>query len=159
MFSKLKKKRFVTLALVPFVALMFSFFSTNILANGMTIVGNWKTVSDVTNKVASVVKIWKYKNEYFGRVVKIYKQGGNLPTDRCTKCGGTYKNKPIQGMTFLFNMKKDSDHFYTGGKILDPKSGSLYKCNITQLSKTKLEVRGYIGFSLLGRTQYWYAAK
>ena len=45
---------------------------------------------------------------------------------------------------------------YTSGEILDPKNGKLYKCTISLESKDKLKVRGYIGFSLLGRTQYWH---
>ena len=53
--------------------------------------------------------------------------------------------------------KEDAE--YTNGKILDPKNGKLYKCYITLETKDKLKVRGYIGISLFGRTQYWYRVK
>jgi len=61
-------------------------------------------------------------------------------------------------LTVIKGLKKDGDE-YNSGKILDPKNGKIYKCFITLESKDKLKVRGYIGFALLGRTQYWYRVK
>ena len=63
------------------------------------------------------------------------------------------KNKPIIGLVVIENIKKDGNKF-NGGTVLDPDNGETYKCNL-KLKNNKLEVRGYIGFSLLGRTQYW----
>jgi len=61
-------------------------------------------------------------------------------------------------MDILFGLKKDGDE-WNGGKILDPKSGKIYKCYITLKDENTLKLRGYIGFSLLGRTEYWQRAK
>jgi len=49
---------------------------------------------------------------------------------------------------------KDGDE-YNSGTILDPENGETYKCYVELVSESKLKVRGYIGFSLFGRTQYW----
>ena len=73
----------------------------------------------------------------------------------CQKCSGEDKNKPILGLTIIKGLSKEGAE-YTSGEILDPKNGKLYKCAISLESKDKLKVRGYIGFSLLGRTQYWH---
>jgi uncharacterized protein (DUF2147 family) len=55
-------------------------------------------------------------------------------------------------------LSKDDDE-YNGGKILDPKNGKLYKCSITLDGADKLKIRGYIGVSMFGRTQYWQRVK
>ena len=73
----------------------------------------------------------------------------------CKQCSGEDKNKPILGLTIIKGLSKDGSE-YNSGEILDPKNGKLYKCALTLESKDKLKVRGYIGFSLLGRTQYWH---
>jgi uncharacterized protein (DUF2147 family) len=61
-------------------------------------------------------------------------------------------------LTFIKGLKKEG-HEYNGGKILDPKNGKTYKCYITLEGKDKLKVRGFIGISLFGRTQYWSRLK
>jgi len=63
------------------------------------------------------------------------------------------KGRPLIGLRILWDLQKGSDQ-WSGGKILDPDNGKIYKCSIS-LDGKKLKVRGFIGFSLLGRTQYW----
>ena len=50
---------------------------------------------------------------------------------------------------------KQSDNEYNGGTILDPESGEVYSCNLKLVNNDKLKVRGFLGYSLFGRTQYW----
>ncbi len=57
-------------------------------------------------------------------------------------------------MIILDGLKEDGDE-WSGGKILDPKNGNFYKCYIKLKDKTTLKLRGYIGISLFGRTEYW----
>ncbi|HEX8697910.1 MAG TPA: DUF2147 domain-containing protein, partial [Myxococcaceae bacterium] len=77
----------------------------------------------------------------------------------CDKCEGALKNQPIIGMVILRDLKKDDDE-WTGGTILDPGNGKTYKCKIAvEAGGKKLKVRGYIGMSLLGRTQHWVRAE
>ena len=61
-------------------------------------------------------------------------------------------------MIILKGLVKDADE-YNGGKITDPKNGKVYKCTIALENKDKLKVRGYIGFALIGRSQYWVRVK
>ena len=145
-----KLTQFMLITLV----VLFS-FST---ATAASFVGYWQTVSDRNNKPAGVVKIWKTKKgRYYGKIMEIYRQGGNKPDDRCLKCVGEFKNKRIKGITMLFALQKTKPNYFENGKILDPKSGKVYKCYVELDNKGKrAKVRGYIGFSWLGRTQYWY---
>jgi len=62
-------------------------------------------------------------------------------------------------MTILWNLRRQGDT-WEGGEILDPENGSVYRCKLHPVSDgSKLEVRGFIGISLLGRTQTWMRAR
>ena len=71
----------------------------------------------------------------------------------CIECKDDRKNKPLVGMEIIRGLKKDGAEF-TGGSITDPKNGKSYKCTITR-DGDKLNVRGYMGISIIGRTQTW----
>lgn len=119
-------------------------------------VGVWKTIDDETKKPKSYVEIFEKNGIMYGKVTKILNDSNDVV---CDKCKGTNKDKPIVGMTIMWNLKKDGSE-YSGGKILDPNNGKTYKCYIEVLDGgEKLKVRGYVGFALLGRTQYWYRVK
>jgi len=132
--------------LVAIAALCISSFSF------AQIEGKWKTVDDETGQAKSIVEITKKPNgQYSGKIVKLLQKP---ETENCVNCTGDRKNKPILGMEIIRGLKKSGDEF-TDGTITDPKSGKTYDCTITK-SGDKLNVRGYVGFSLLGRTQTWY---
>ena len=121
-----------------------------------TVIGRWKTIDDVTGKEKGVVEIYEKNGKVYGKIVEILE---NEHRDKkCTLCEGEDKNKPILGLTFIKGLKKDGKE-YNGGQVLDPKNGKLYRCYITLIGKDKLKVRGYIGISLFGRTQYWSRVK
>lgn len=127
-------------------------FITGIFAYSQSPVGTWKTIDDKTGKEKSYVKIYETKSgKLQGEVVKILTPGRE--NAKCEKCEGDKKGKPIKGMVILWGMEKDGSE-WTGGHILDPNSGKQYKCSM-KLNGDKLEVRGYLGISLLGRTQIW----
>ena len=77
----------------------------------------------------------------------------------CTKCEGPYHNKSLKGLRIVSGLKSAGDTHYDSGTILDPQSGKTYKLkgNIVEGGK-KLELRGFIGFSALGRNQTWIRA-
>lgn len=112
--------------------------------------GKWKTIDDETKQAKSIVEIYKKGDQYFGRISQLLIKPAN---PNCTECKDDRKNKPIQGMEIIRNLKKDGDEF-TGGTITDPKTGKTYKCTITR-SGDNLNVRGYIGLSFIGRSQTW----
>lgn len=131
--------------------LFLVFFSISM--NSQSIVGKWKTIDDETGDAKSVVEVFSKSGKIYAKVVEILEPENKNRV--CTKCSGEDKNKPILGLTIIKGLTKD-DSEYNSGEILDPKNGKLYKCSLSLESKDKLKVRGYIGFSLLGRTQYWY---
>jgi uncharacterized protein (DUF2147 family) len=132
---------------------LLAFFFVSCLLSANDILGKWKTIDDETGEVKSIVEIYEKNGKYYGKVIQIMNKARQ--DAKCDKCTGSKKNKPVLGLEIIVDMKKDDDEF-TGGKILDPESGKEYKCNISFETKNKLKVRGYIGFSLIGRTQYWH---
>ena len=117
-------------------------------------VGQWTTIDDVTHKVRSIIQITQSNGVYYGTIVKIYPQPGD--TGICQTCPGNFKGKKILDLTIMWGMKATGDNTYGGGKILDPKSGEVYSCKMSLSPDGKtLTVRGYIGISLLGRSQTW----
>lgn len=119
-------------------------------------VGRWKTIDDKTGKQNGIVEIWEESGELKGKILKIIPvKPGDDPNGKCDKCPGDKKGKPITGMTFLWGLKKDGSEF-KGGEILDPETGDVYKAKMKLVDDgKKLDVRGFIGFALIGRTQTW----
>lgn len=138
-----------------FLLLITIVFST-IHAQKKTVIGKWKSVDDQTGKQMGVVQIFEEDGKIYGKVIEITKE-----EDRdklCNNCLGEDKDQPILGLTVIKGLVKDG-HEYSGGKILDPKHGKYYKCYINLENENKLKVRGYIGISFFGRTQYWHRVK
>ena len=116
-------------------------------------VGKWTTIDDETNEPKSVVEIWLDGSELKGKIVSLLKEEDKGKI--CTKCKGKLKNQPIEGLNFIWGLKED-DGEWTGGKILDPGKGKEYKAKIVVTNGGQnLDVRGFIGFALIGRTQTW----
>lgn len=127
------------------------------LGYAQSVLGTWKTIDDETGKAKSYVEIYKKSDgKLYGKVVKILTAGKE--NAKCTKCSGSKKNQPILGMEILYGLEQDGE-VWDDGDILDPNKGKEYSCKIELENKDKLKVRGYLGFSLLGRTQYWYRVK
>ena len=121
-----------------------------------SVLGKWKTIDDETGQAKSIVEIYEANNKVYGKIIEIFDVARK--NDLCKECSGSDKDKPIQGMIILRGLSKDDDE-YSGGKIIDPKNGKTYKCTISLESKDKLKIRGYIGFSLIGRSQFWVRVK
>ncbi|WP_312075567.1 DUF2147 domain-containing protein [Chryseobacterium sp.] len=114
--------------------------------------GKWKTIDDETKQPKSIVEIYKKSDgKYYGKIVQLLAKPANA---NCVACKDDRKNKPLVGLEIIRGLEKDDEEF-TDGTITDPKSGKTYKCTITK-SGDKLNVRGYVGVSLLGRTQTWH---
>lgn len=145
--SHLLRKVFILASLASFPLLS--------LANDY--VGQWHTVSEKTNKAVSLISIWEEGSELKGRVEQILD-----PESRemvCSECKGERKDKKIEGLTFIWGMEKDGKK-YDDGKILDPTTGKIYSASMKLIEGgKKLEVRGYLGFAMLGRTQVWLRAE
>lgn len=120
-----------------------------------TPIGTWTQVDDETGKPKSIIEISQAPDGTLQGVVKtvIFSEQGPHPV--CDKCEGERHNQPVEGMTIMWGVKKDGDQ-WDGGQILDPHNGKTYKVKL-QLTDggQKLDVHGYVGISLFGRSQVW----
>ncbi|WP_224243548.1 DUF2147 domain-containing protein [Hyalangium gracile] len=122
-------------------------------------VGRWTTIDDETKKPKSVIAIYEEGGKLFGKIEKTFPEPNEEQNPVCKKCEGALKDKPIIGMVIMRDLKKDDDE-WSGGTILDPSNGKTYKVKISvEDGGKKLKVRGYIGLSLIGRTQHWVRAE
>ena len=114
--------------------------------------GVWITQDDETGKKKSEVLLYKNEGKLYGKILNLLleEDKGKL----CVNCKGENKNLAIKGMVIVEGLELNGKT-WEGGTILDPKSGKTYSCYITFENENTLKVRGYIGFSLLGRTQKW----
>jgi uncharacterized protein (DUF2147 family) len=134
------------------IILLFCFFATTLI-HSQSVIGKWKTIDDETGDAKSIVEVYSKSGKIYAKVIEILDL--EHKNSVCIKCSGEDKNKSILGLIVIKGLTKDGSE-YNSGEILDPKNGKLYKCALSLESKGKLKIRGYIGFSLLGRTQYWY---
>lgn len=134
------------------VALMLT---ANLVIAAGSPVGTWRSIDDKTKQERSIIKITEENGELKGVVEKIFDLPGDDPAHLCKECRDERKDQPIVGMIILWGLKKNGEA-WTGGEILDPKNGKIYRCKITLSDDgTSLNVRGFIGISLIGRTQVW----
>lgn len=128
----MKKVFFLMLMCLPFMAWASD-----------DVVGYWTTIDDETNTPKSIVQIYEYQGKVYGRVVELFQNKEAL---------AKLPDKPlIKGLDVIWDMQKKKDK-YTGGEILDPKTGKVYACDLWR-DGSNLIVRGKIAF--LGRNQTW----
>ncbi|HZW22977.1 DUF2147 domain-containing protein [Noviherbaspirillum sp.] len=143
-------RRLVTLSLAA-----GALVAASAMAQDGTPIGVWKTIDDESGKPKSLVRITESNGELRGKIEKLFREPGEDPNPKCEKCEGALKDQPVIGMTIITGMKKDGSE-YNGGQILDPNNGKVYKSKMTVVDGgKKLDVRGYIGVPMLGRTQTW----
>ena len=135
--------------------------SSTLLAGGAfaqdtsSAVGLWKNIDDHTGKPKALIRISEANGVLRGKIEKLLRDPSQDQNPKCVKCEGELKDQPILGMTIINGMKKDGNE-YNGGTILDPDNGKVYKSKMALIDDgKKLNVRGYIGVPLLGRTQTW----
>lgn len=120
-------------------------------------VGRWHTISDQDGKPRGIIEIREVNGVLVG-TVKGSLVPGESTTRVCDRCTDERKGQRITGMEILRGLKKDGDE-WNGGEILDPDNGKTYKAKLRLVEGgRKLIVRGFIGFSFLGRSQTWVRA-
>jgi uncharacterized protein (DUF2147 family) len=116
-------------------------------------VGLWKTVDDKTGMPRALVRVYLQDGKYFAKIEQSFTPGAENRV--CSVCTDERKNQPIIGLLIIRNVTLH-DGEYGGGDILDPDNGSVYRCKFhLEQGGAVLVVRGFIGFSLLGRSQTW----
>ena len=118
-------------------------------------VGTWTTIDDATGQPKSVIEVYEAADGTLaGRVAQVLQSNRGL-NPLCEQCRGERKNQPIKGMVVLWGLQRSGEE-WKGGQILDPANGKVYSATMRAVDGGKqLEVRGFMGFSLLGRTQVW----
>jgi uncharacterized protein (DUF2147 family) len=114
-------------------------------------VGHWQVINS-EGKPGGQVETYLVDGKLFGKVTQ--PRPGRLPGAVCDKCSGELKDQPIQGLVILRNFKPEGDD-WVGGVVVDPGNGKEYKGKIWTVGKDKLFMRGFIGISLIGRTEAW----
>jgi uncharacterized protein (DUF2147 family) len=127
-------------------------------ADATSPVGLWQTVDDVTKQPTALIRITERDGQLQGRIDKLIVAPGANPNPPCRACTGALKDQPVVGLTILSGLKKDGAG-YSGGEILDPNNGKTYQSKLLLLDGgKKLDVRGYVGTPLFGRSQVWIRA-
>ena len=130
-----------------FTAISFAGFAQNKDA----IIGKW-----INSSSEAHVDITKRGEKYFGKInwLKTTKDEKGVAKTDVKNPEEDLRSKPILGLEILKNFIFE-DGKWTDGKIYDPKTGKTYSCNMTMKGNDVLNMRGYIGISLIGRSETW----
>jgi len=122
-------------------------------------IGFWKTINDKTGKAESIIAIYPYQNQYFGRIIATINPKGEIIDTMehpKTRAPGVEGDGFYSGMDIIWGLQKNQGTKYVGGKILDPEKGRIYDAEMW-LKNGNLNVRGQIW--IFGQTQVWVPAQ
>jgi uncharacterized protein (DUF2147 family) len=114
-------------------------------------IGHWQIVES-NGKPNGQAQTYLVNGKLFGRVTQV--RPGRTPRDVCDKCSGEYKKQLILGMVIMRDFHPDGDD-WVGGTVVDPENGKMYRGKIWAVGNDRLNLRGFIGISILGRTESW----
>lgn len=126
-----------------------------IAQNKDAVLGKW-----INSSGEAHLEIFKKSDRYFGKLAWLKEpkdENGNFKKD-INNPNASLRAKQILGLEILRDFVYD-DGKWVDGKIYDPKSGKTYSCNMTIKENGQLNMRGYIGFSMIGRTEVWKRVK
>ncbi len=143
------------------ISSLFTCISTLVFAGSAdTLLGNWTTEGGKTQ-----VEIYPCGVYLCGKIVSLKEP--NYPNDDPQNMAGRakvdrnnpdkkHRLRPLKGLNILQDFAYDQEEgMWHGGTIYDPENGKTYKCQMTLKDPNTLQVRGYIGFALIGRTTTW----
>ena len=115
--------------------------------------GLWKTIDDATGKEKAIIRITEANGVFTGKIEKLLDPAKQ--DSKCDECTDDRKGKQVVGLTIIRNVKKGEVH-WEGGDILDAANGKVYRARLTpSADNKKMDVRGYVGAPMFGRTQVW----
>jgi uncharacterized protein (DUF2147 family) len=128
--------------------------ATSVAAAEPAATGLWQKTED--GKPVVWVLIVDHNGVFEGAFAKMFPKPGEKNDYACNKCEDDRKDKPLLGLSFIRDMKRKSGLEYEDGNILDPRDGKIYSANMkVSPDGQTLFLRGYLGFSLIGRTEEW----
>ncbi len=146
-------KKYLFIFLVTIICLLLAipaFAEDSILGEWTTEGGKSKVeIYQCGNKICAKI-IWLKEPVYPEGDIDAGKEKRNRQSPEVSR-----QNDPIVGLQIMKGFVKDGENTWKKGTIYDPENGKTYKCNLTMSDPKTLKVRGYIGFSLLGRTTVW----
>ncbi len=118
--------------------------------------GTW-----VTGSGKGHVQIYKQGDQYFGKIIWLKEPNNEQGTPKLDKnnSDAARRSQPILGLVNLRDFKHAGGNKWENGKIYDPEKGKDYSAQMTLIDPNTLEVRGYIGITLIGRTDTWKRVK
>lgn len=139
-----------------FPQIVFIFFSLSLC--GQEIFGVWKSSDRSSGNDQALIKIYSEDNKIYAKIIEAIDP--DLKNYICLKCKGENKDKPMEGMIILKELIPSSDKTkFHKGFALNPFNGKYYKCDATFINKDLIRVRGFIGISLFGKSEYWQRVK
>ena len=134
------------------LVVLFAGITTFAQNKGDRILGNWLS-EDKDGKI----QVYKEGDKYFGKLIwsqHMFEKDGVTSRKDEKNSNPDLRNRNLKDLVILTDMEFDGDDSYSGGKIYDPKSGKTYSCNM-RLKGDKIDIRGFVGVSLFGRTSVW----
>ncbi|MCD1278821.1 DUF2147 domain-containing protein [Psychrobacter sp. CCUG 69069] len=118
----------------------------------------WQTIDDKTGEKKAIIQLYENNGRVSGKIIKVLDREKAKAV--CTKCPGSLKNQPIEGLRILTGLKADGNNRWRDGKLVDPESGKVYSGKLTLSDNGQsLDLRGYVGTPLFGRSQTWQRIK
>jgi uncharacterized protein (DUF2147 family) len=140
-------KRFLLTIIPIFICITLSAQTT-----ADDVIGIWLT----HGKNPAKIQIFKTGDRYFGKIVWLqFPLRDGKPKTDIHNPDNNKQTRPIIGLVILNEFRFDGTDEWTKGEVYDPESGKTYSCTISFKNKNTLKVRGYVGISLLGRTEEW----
>lgn len=152
----IKTNKMMKKILTLFILNITVLFSIVAQKNADDVIGTWETGSGKAH-----VKITKVGNYYFGRIVWLQtplNTEGKPKTDK-NNADKTKQNTPLLGLQLVGGFEWKENNLWENGTIYDPESGKTYKCKINLENTSTMNIRGYIGISMFGRTDIWKRIK
>jgi uncharacterized protein (DUF2147 family) len=136
---------------LSFAFLFFTSFAT-LAADPDDILGLWKN-----GEGTGIVQIYKKGDKYYGKIVwlKVTNDPDGTPRKDINNPEASLRTRPLKGLENLRGFQYAGDGKWENGNVYDPKTGNDYSCEMTLVNPNTLEVRGFIGISLFGRTDVW----
>jgi len=118
----------------------------------------WQTIDDKTGEKKAIIQLNERGGKVSGKIIKVLNKEKAKAV--CTKCPGNLKNQPVEGLQILTGLKAEGNNQWSDGKLVDPESGKVYSGKITLSDNGQsLDLRGYVGTPLFGRSQTWQRIK
>ena len=141
-----------------YLLLLCILFSSNLLAADSWPIGKWNMLDDFTELPEATIQISALKTGGFeGKIIEVFPSPDDDPVDVCKPCLGADKNKPIIGLAVFKQLKLNAKKALVG-KVLDPDSGKIYKCELKSLPNNRIELHVIVN-RLITQDRYLSLAK